>query len=121
MDRETLRKRSQQLRTNATKEERRLWYDYLREYPVQWKRQKVIGTYIVDFYCDKAKLAIELDGSQHYEDDNLEYDRSRTDYLNSVGVEVIRFTNTDISQRLRGVCDAIDLAVRARLKTLSQI
>ena len=71
------------LRKEMTKEERHLWYDYLRAYPVRFSRQKVLGNYIVDFYCARAKLVIELDGSQHYEDGNLIYDAQRTAFLES--------------------------------------
>lgn len=69
------------LRKNMTKEERHLWYDFLRDYPIKFSRQKVLGKYIVDFYCAKAKLIIELDGSQHYEDKNIQADTERTEYL----------------------------------------
>ena len=69
------------LRKNMTKEEKHLWYDYLREYPIRFIRQKVIGKYIVDFYCAKAKLVIELDGSQHYDDKGIAKDTLRTEFL----------------------------------------
>ena len=118
MEREKLKKRSQDLRKHATAEEKTLWYQYLKNYPVQWNRQKVMDNYIVDFYCSKASLVIEIDGSQHYEEENMEYDQRRTEYLNGLGIEVIRFTNTDISKRLRYVCDAVDAAVRRRLNSL---
>lgn len=116
MEHKTLIKRSQNLRKEATPEEKTLWYQYLRSYPVQWNRQKVIGNYIVDFYCKKANLVIEIDGSQHYEDETIEYDRLRTEYLHTQNIEVIRFTNTDIRKRLRYVCDAIDLEVGKRIR-----
>ena len=87
---------ARQLRKNMTLEERILWYQYLRAYPVQWNRQKVIGRYIVDFYCKRAKLIVELDGSQHYDPQMIAYDRERTAYLNSLGYRVLRFTNTDV-------------------------
>ena len=75
-------------------------------YP-KFQRQKVIGKYIVDFYCAKLKLAIELDGSQHFEDDALEYDKTRTEYINSIGIKVIRFTNHEINTKFRNVCETI--------------
>ncbi len=102
---------AQSLRKNATKEERRLWYDYLKSCPKQFKRQTVIGNYIVDFYCEKAKLVIELDGSQHYEEDAQAYDAKRTGYLDSLGITVLRFTNLDILKNFVGVCTAIDKKV----------
>jgi very-short-patch-repair endonuclease len=112
---EGMLRRAQSLRKNATKEENDLWYKFLRNYPVQWKRQKVIAGYIVDFYCSRAKLVVELDGSQHYEKDAMEYDRVRTEILNSLEIQVIRFTNLDISRNFPGVCQAIDREVRVRL------
>ena len=111
----TMRKRAQELRKNMTLEERILWYQYLKEYPIQWNRQKVFGEYIVDFYCKKVKLVVELDGSQHYEAEQLTYDAKRTEYLNACGLTVLRFTNTDIKTNLSGVCEAIDIAVKNRL------
>ena len=73
------------LRKNMTPWERRLWYDFLRDYPVRFQRQKAIGNYIADFYCAKANLVIEIDGSQHYEDRGIEYDGQRTKYLEQCG------------------------------------
>ena len=110
-----LTSRAQEHRRNMTKEERKLWYEYLRSYPKQFRRQVTFGNYILDFYCAAAKLAIELDGSQHYDPAEQQYDRLRTAYLNSIGIEVIRFTNTDVMQNLRGVCQMIDLTVERRL------
>ena len=94
-----------------TKEERHLWYDFLKDYPVKFYKQKIVGNYILDFYCEKAKLAIELDGSQHYEEQGQEYDRTRTEYLQHLGIRVLRFSNADIKQNFRGVCEAIILAL----------
>ncbi len=118
MKREILIERSQELRKHATPEEKKLWYQYLKKYPIQWNRQKVLGSFIVDFYCKKAKLVIEIDGSQHYEENTMDYDRRRTKYLNELGLEVIRFTNTDISRRFRNVCDGVDAAVKQRLNEM---
>ena len=103
---------SQQLRKNPTKEEARLWYQFLRKYSLQFRRQVQFGSYIVDFYCAKAKIVIELDGSQHYEPKALEYDRNRTQYLEGLGLKVLRYTNTDIALHFRQVCEAIDHEVR---------
>ena len=110
-----LLRNSQNLRKNMTKEERHLWYDYLKTYPIQFKRQFVIGQYIVDFYCDKAKLVLELDGSQHCEPEALEYDRKRTAFLEEKGLYVFRLSNLDVMRNFRGVCEAVDMAVRNRL------
>ena len=87
---------AKELRKNMTKEERHLWYDFLREYPVKFTRQKVLGKYIADFYCARANIVIELDGSQHYEDDGLSNDEKRTAYLEQYGIKVIRISNLDI-------------------------
>lgn len=109
-----LRSRAQELRRNATKEENHLWYDFLRRYPIQFRRQKVFGRFIVDFYCAKANLVVEIDGSQHYEEDGMAYDRERTAYLNGLGLEVIRFSNRDVNERFQAVCQMIDLEVMKR-------
>ena len=70
----------------------------------------MIGNYIVDFYCHQAKLVVELDGSQHYEPDEAKKDRIRTAYLDSLGLRVLRFTNLEVLQQFRSVCESIDLA-----------
>ena len=106
------------LRKNMTKEERCLWYDYLREYPVRFIRQKVIGKYIVDFYCSKAKLVVELDGSGHYEDKEIEKDVLRTEFLKQYGLKVIRISNLDINKNFEGVCMFIDNEVKQSLSQL---
>ena len=110
-----LTKRAQNLRRNMTKEERRLWYEYLHDYPYRFRRQVTCGRFILDFYCAAAKLAIELDGSQHYTPDGQQYDLERTAYIQAQGIEVLRFSNTDVLQNLHGVCQAIDLAVSDRI------
>ena len=114
MDEKMLR-RSQSLRKNMTREERHIWYDFLKCYPIQFKRQSPIGGYIVDFYCFRAGLVVELDGSQHCEPENVEYDRIRTKTLEERGLFVMRLSNRDVMERFRDVCDAIDLTVRSRL------
>ena len=103
-----LKQKARELRKNATKQENRLWYEYLREFKPRFTRQRIVGTYILDFYCGKAKLAIELDGSQHYESISQEYDERRTNYLNSLGIYVIRFSNTDVNSNFEGVCSTIE-------------
>ena len=100
------------LRKNMTKEERRLWYDFLRNYPIRFSRQKVLGRYIADFYSAEAKLIIELDGSQHYEDENIRRDARRTKFLEAYGLRIIRVANNEITENFDGVCDYIDAAVR---------
>lgn len=91
-----------------TKEERHLWYDYLRTIPQKFVRQKVLGKYIADFYCASAKLVIELDGSQHYEDAGMAYDDRRTEYLEEFGVRVIRIPNNEVNGNFTAVCSYID-------------
>lgn len=109
-----LTKIAQNLRTNMTKEEKHLWYDFLKTYPVQFNRQKVIDIYIVDFFCHKAKLIIELDGSQHFEEVSIEDDKVRTEFLHSLGLEVLRIPNNEIWDNFPGVCEAIDILVKER-------
>ncbi len=103
------------LRKNMTKEERHLWYDFLRDYPIRFLRQKVIDHYIVDFYCSQAKLVVELDGSQHYEEQGLQADQSRTKSLESRGLQVIRIPNNAVMQNFQGVCEHIDQIVQKRM------
>ena len=110
-----LTQNAKSLRKNMTKEERHLWYDFLKSYPVRFLRQKVIDEYIVDFYCATAKLVVELDGSQHYDDQGKEYDQKRTKALESRGLLVIRIPNNELMQNFRGACEYIDLMVRKRL------
>ena len=115
---EKTKKFSQELRRNATEEENTLWYRFLRTYPVQFRRQQRIGSYIVDFFCHRAKLIIELDGGQHYEPEAMEYDRRRTEYLTKAGYTVFRFTNTDVKTNFRGVCTAIDEYVKNHVPSI---
>lgn len=95
---------SKSLRKNMTKEEKHLWYDFLRKLDITVNRQKVIGNYIVDFCISSAKLVIELDGSQHYDPDSKEYDKQRDDFLRSQGYTVLRFLNRDVNYNFDGVC-----------------
>ena len=111
-----LKEKSGLLRNNATEEENRLWFTFLRKYPVQFNRQRIIGNYIVDFFCLKANLVIEIDGSQHYEEKKIKYDEKRTEYLESLGLKVLRFTNLDIKQNFYEVCSVIDIEVKRRMK-----
>ncbi|MBQ2827683.1 MAG: endonuclease domain-containing protein [Clostridia bacterium] len=95
------------LRKNMTKEERHLWYDFLKSLPVTFNRQKVIGKYIVDFYCASKKIVIELDGSQHYEEKGRKEDKERDEFLNSLGLKVLRYSNFDINRNFDIVCQDI--------------
>ena len=99
------------LRKNMTAEERKLWYDFLRTYPLLFLRQKIIGGYIADFYCAKAGLIVEIDGSQHYRDEAAEYDAARTEYFESLGLKVVRISNIEVNKNFRGVCEYIDEVV----------
>ena len=98
-----------------TKEERHLWYDFLKSYPIPIHRQYSFGEYIVDFYCHQARLIIELDGSQHCEPVEIAYDRRRTEFLNQKGLYVLRISNRDVAEQFRAVCETIDLAINDRL------
>ena len=109
---------AKQLRKEMTKEERHLWYDFLRTYPVRFSRQKVLGKYIADFYSAEAKLVIELDGSQHYETDEMGKDAERTSFLERYGLTVIRIPNNEVSRNFLGVCEHIDSAVKQSLSQL---
>ncbi len=103
------------LRENMTPWERKLWYEYLRFYPVRFQRQKAIGNYIVDFYCAKARLVIELDGGGHYEPEQIQKDTERTGILQSMNLSVLRICNLDIDRNFTGVCELIDNTVRESL------
>ena len=92
-----------------------MWYDFLRSYPVRFLRQKVIDDYIVDFYCASANLVIELDGSQHFEDQGREYDERRTAVLRARGMTVVRIPNNELMKNFRGVCEYIDMIVQQRM------
>lgn len=98
-----------------TKEERHLWYDFLRSYPVRFLRQKVIDNYIADFYCHEARLIIELDGSQHYEEKGLLKDKIRTEKIESRNLTVIRIPNNEVNNNFTGVCEYIDWRVKESL------
>ena len=95
------------LRKNMTKEERHLWYDFLKTLPITVNRQKVIGNYIVDFYIATSKLVIELDGSQHYEEKGIENDAKRDAFLIGLGFTVLRYSYLDVNQRFESVCEDI--------------
>ena len=99
---------ARKLRRESTKEEKHLWYDFLRGYPKRFVRQKVLDSYILDFYCAEVKLAIELDGSQHYDEIGRFNDVVRTKTINKYGISVLRFTNGEINNQFEAVCIYID-------------
>ena len=111
-----LKRNAQNLRKNQTKEESLLWNLFLKRYPLRFRRQYIIGSCIVDFYCHGAKLAVELDGSQHYDPAEAEKDRIRTAYLESQGVSVLRFSNLDVLRRFEDVCSEIDRTAKMRAR-----
>ena len=108
---------AQKLRKNMTPEERKLWYEYLNRYPIRFRRQITVGIYILDFYCASAKLAIEIDGAQHYLPQGKQHDLCRTNYLNEQGIKVLRFTNHDVMENLQGICTMIDKTVKERVQS----
>ncbi len=106
---------AKELRKNMTKHEKHLWYDFLSGFEPRFQRQKAIDNFIADFYCHKAKLVIEIDGSQHYTEDGLEKDIFRTEILEGVGLKIIRFTNYQIDTNFDGVCEYIDMVVKSSI------
>ena len=104
-----------------TPHERKLWYLFLCKYPVKIYKQRIIGSFIVDFYCASAKLVIEVDGSQHYEPQGVTYDARRSQFLTALGLKVLRFSNREIDRDFRSVCMQIDLAIRERQGPLSHL
>ena len=104
------------LRKSATPQENHLWYDFLSKYKVRFQRQKAIGDFIADFYCHKAKLVIEIDGTQHSTPQGKAKDEFRTEILCEHGLRVVRFTNYQIDANFNGVCEHIDAMVRASLR-----
>ena len=107
---------ARRLRREMTPHERKLWYLFLRKYPVKIYKQRIIGRFIVDFYCASAKLVIEVDGSQHYEPQGMTYDAERSAFLSSLGLKVLRFSNRDIDREFHGVCEQIDITIQNRLQ-----
>ncbi len=111
-----LKKFAQENRRNMTKEESQLWYRFLRRYPVPFHRQYVVDRYILDFFCYQAMLAVELDGSQHYDPEGMKYDACRAAALKEKGITVLRFSNLDVLQHFYSVCEVINREVDARVK-----
>lgn len=104
--------RAKELRREMTPQERKLWYGFLRKYPVKIYKQRIIDSFIVDFYCASAKLAIEVDGSQHYTEEGLAYDAERAKCFEKYGLKVIRFSNQEIDREFQNVCTEIDRNIR---------
>ena len=104
------------LRKRSTPQEKHLWYDFLSKYEIRFQRQKAIGEFIADFYCYKAKLVIEIDGSQHFTSVGEVKDKYRTEFLNDLGLTVIRFTNNQIDNEFLSVCEYIDDTVKKLMK-----
>ena len=107
-----LKSNAQSLRKRMTKEEAHLWYQFLCRYPLRFRRQYIIGNYIADFYCYQARLVVELDGSQHCTPEEKAYDKKRTQYLQSQGLQVLRFSNLDILRQFDAVCEVIDRTIK---------
>ena len=106
--------RAKEMRRNMTKQEFHLWADYLRDFKPRFRRQEIIGNYIVDFYIDSAKIIIELDGSQHYSEEGEAKDIIRDSYFKRIGIKVLRYTNRQINERFKDVCDDILLQLESR-------
>ena len=97
--------------------ERHLWYDFLRTYPIKFYRQRQFGRFIVDFFCRQVNVVVELDGSEHYDLQQQEYDKQRTCELEKMGLVVIRFSNLDVVENFYGVCTEIDRIVKERMQS----
>ena len=110
-----LKDRSRQLRKNMTRQERHLWYDFLRDYPIKIYRQRSIDRFIADFYCSCAHLVIEVDGEQHYMSDGMERDAERSAILQKYRLTVIRVSNADVDHNFSGVCSFIDCRIKEEL------
>ena len=110
-----LKGRSRRLRKNMTRQECRLWYDFLRDYPIKIYRQRSIDWFIADFYCSRAHLVIELDGGQHYMADGIDRDRKRSAVFQKYQLTVLRVCNTDVDQNFPGVCEFIDRRIKEEL------
>ena len=111
---------ARELRRRLTPQEKKLWYDFLRKYPVKFYKQRIIESFVVDFYCADARLVIELDGSQHYTEQGMQYDMERSAVFEQYGVQVLRFRNQDVSAHFEMVCEQIHEAVVKRLEELER-
>ncbi len=106
------------LRQNMTKQENHLWYDFLQTYPVKIYKQRIIDSFVVDFYCHKARLVIEVDGAQHYTLDGKSYDAARSEVLERYDLYIIRFSNDDVDKKFESVCHMIDKVIKERMDAL---
>jgi very-short-patch-repair endonuclease len=99
------------LRKRSTPQEKHLWYDFLKNYEVKFQRQKAIGEYIVDFYCPSLKIAIEINGNQHYSKEGIEKDKIRTEEINKQGIQIIRIPNKQIDKDFTWICEYLDAEI----------
>ena len=116
---ESLKKYAVEMRKNQTDEEKKVWYQILKGRTPKFHRQRIIGNYIVDFYCPQLRLAIEIDGYQHFYEENIEYDSKRTEYIESQDIYILRFENTEVNKDIEYVRFIIDNACDARIKGIS--
>ena len=107
---------AKELRRNMTRQEKHLWYDFLKTYPIKIYKQRIIGNYIVDFYCSAINLVIEIDGSQHYMDKGIIKDKIRDNFLKENNLKVLRFSNLDIDRNFKEVCMTIDAYIKGEIK-----
>ena len=114
MKNNSLLENARSFRKNMTRQEKHLWYDFLRTYPVKIYKQRIIDNFIADFYCHRALLVIELDGSQHFTPDGKIYDAERTSILEKYGIKVLRFSNLELEQNFEAVCFVIDKTIKER-------
>ncbi|MCA2726170.1 MAG: endonuclease domain-containing protein [Microcystis sp. M048S1] len=103
--------RAKELRKNMTLAEKKLWYSYLKNFKFKVLRQRPIDHFIVDFYCPSLKLVIEIDGDTHFTDEGKAYDKERTARLESYGLKVIRFTNSQVLRNFDAVCEQLNLSI----------
>lgn len=109
---------ARRLRREMTPQEKTLWYQFLRSYPVKIYKQRIIESFVVDFYCAEARLVIELDGSQHYTEQGKAYDEERSSIMEGYGVEILRFTNLEVDREFDAVCERIDARIKQRTAEL---
>ena len=117
---DTLLPRARELRRDMTPQERHLWYDFLKDYPVKVYKQRIIESFIADFYCSSALLVIELDGSQHFTAQGIAYDQERSAIFETYGIQVLRFTNREIDTQFEAVCSQIAHVIACRREMLSR-
>ena len=114
-----LKKYATEMRKNMTYEEKKVWYQILKSREPKFHRQRIIGNYIVDFYCPKLKLIIEIDGYQHFYEESIEYDGKRTEYLEKIGFYILRFENTEVNKDIENVryiinniCESLEKGIK---------